>query len=79
MPALRVIDPKTFPPIKSKLVTLIRVQPERTFATSTADKRELLLAGGDASDFIAVWTGNYRSDAFAVTDELLTQWIGDVL
>ena len=66
---------ESFPPIKSKLVTLIKVQPteERDFATSVGDKRNLIRTGA-AEDFVAVWTGNWKSDAFEVTEEVLLDW-----
>jgi hypothetical protein len=71
---LRVPD-QDFPSIKSRLVTLLRIDDRGVrYATGVIDKRELLRIDGDAT-YIAVWTGLYRSDAFQVPEALLNRWI----
>lgn len=72
--ALRVPDPD-FPAIAEEIVTLVRITGAAvTRATTEADKRAMLRAAASGDTFIAVWTGRYKSDAFAVPDALLARW-----
>lgn len=72
--ALRAPDPD-FPPVADELVTLVRITAAGvTRATAEADKRAMLRAAAPGDTFVAVWTGRYKSDAFAVPDALLAQW-----
>jgi hypothetical protein len=52
--------------IKSAIFTLIR-PATREFASGVMDKRDLLRGGEPSDELIVIWTGQYRSDAFAVT------------
>lgn len=72
--ALRAPDPD-FPSITEEIVTVIRITATGvTRATKEADKRAMLRAAATGDTLIAVWTGKYKSDAFAVPDALLAQW-----
>jgi hypothetical protein len=63
-----------FPPVKSSKVTLIRVATDgRLFATSPENKTALLSLPGDAT-YMAVWTGQHRSDVFDVTPAVRQRW-----
>jgi hypothetical protein len=72
--ALRTPDPD-FPEVKDEIVTLIRITATAvTRATAEADKRALLHAAAPGDTLLAVWTGRYKSDAFAVPADLLAGW-----
>ena len=77
--ALRKPD-DSFPPIKDRIVTLVRIANGGvTQASAVTDKREMLRSLGEDDTLIAVWTGQWRSDAFGVPGELLARWKQDLL
>ncbi len=72
--ALRTPGPE-FPGIKTRALTLIRIADDRVaFAIGVGDKRNLLQAPSPDAVFLAVWTGQYRSDVFDVPPALLASW-----
>jgi len=77
--ALRTPD-DNFPPIKNRIVTLIRIANGGiTQAVSVTEKREMLRSFGQDDTLIAVWTGQWHSDAFGIPGELLARWKQDLL
>ena len=65
----------SFPEIKNRLITLIRIQGKDVgFSTSVTGKHYLLNHNPSKADYLAVWTGEYRSDVFTVSPGLREQW-----
>lgn len=72
--ALRTPD-QNFPQIKDRVVRLIRIGGGSVSqANSVTDKREMLRSLKKSHTLIAVWTGQWTSDAFQFPDELLANW-----
>jgi hypothetical protein len=77
--ALRTLG-DNFPPIKDRMVTLILIAHDKiTQAFTVADKREMLRCLGQDDTLLAVWTGQWHSDAFGVSSEVLDGWKQDLL
>ena len=75
---VRIID-ENFPPIKDRCVTLIRVAKDGArFATTVAGKRQLLAQAQHNTTYLAVWTGQYKSDVFDVTPDVRQRWVKDI-
>jgi hypothetical protein len=70
---LRAVVDETFPNVKSRLVTLIRIGAgDVRTAIKVSDKRELLATLETDDTLLAVWTGQYSSDR--VPAEYLARW-----
>lgn len=77
--SLRTPD-DSFPPIKDRVVTLIRIANAGvTQAYSVSEKREMLRTFGKDDTLVAVWTGKWHSDVFRIPNELLIRWKQDIL
>ncbi len=65
----------SFPGIKDRLITLIRIQGKDIgFSTSVSGKHDLLNHNPSKATYLAVWTGEYHSDVFAVSPRLRERW-----
>ena len=68
-----------FPSIKSRLVTLIRVNGDNArFACSIEGKRHLLGENPSEALYLTVWTGRHHSDLFKVPAELFAKWVTEL-
>jgi len=77
--SLRTID-DTFPPIKDKIVTFIRIGGRQvTQAYIVTDKREMLSSLKPDDILIALWTGQWRTDAFQVSKDVRARWKKELL
>lgn len=65
---LRTTTDESKPPFRSQSVTLLRITGDRqvTQAYNVGEKQDLLRSLGGDDLLIAVWTGRWHSDAFAV-------------
>lgn len=83
MSRLRTPD-DAFPALTDARITLILIPPDKstevTFASTIKTKRANLDVARaileDGGTVVATWTGQYRTDAFEVTPELVAHWIG---
>jgi hypothetical protein len=51
------------------------IKPEHYFPTG---KREILARSLGNGALVAVWTGKWTADAFEVSEETHTRWLGEV-
>jgi hypothetical protein len=76
---LRTAD-DSFPPIKDRIVTLIRIANRRvTQAYTVTDKREMLGSLKPADTLLALWTGQWHTDVFQMPKEMVTRWKKELL
>ncbi len=65
----------SFPGIRDRIITLIRISPsDVTQAYTIGDKQAMMRALTTDDTLVAVWTGQWRSDAFQVPAKLLNSW-----
>ncbi len=66
---------RDFPPVKDRIVTLLRIDTRKiTQAKSVSEKKILLRNLGADDTLIALWTGEWSTDAFQVSNDKLDEW-----
>lgn len=66
---------KNFPAFRSSAVNVLRIRGQVvTQANDASSKRELLRELEPDDTLIALWTGNYSTDAFQVSPKMVENW-----